>query len=138
LLTIFVEARPETCFYILTPTGASPHLRRVKQVTAMTRRDFTAWEVQSSYKVNTLLARALFTELHWGQYDRFQAHTWALRVISADPRNGSDLSASIMNFDHAADAARAKYEHNKTHRQACDRAFAAYREWKATNERKAA
>lgn len=97
----------------------------------MSRREFTTWEVQASYKVNTVLARALFKALSWGEYDRFNAHTWALRVIDAKPQTGADLAAAVMNFDHMADAGRNQYETNPRRRRRCDEALAAYAKWAA-------
>ena len=92
----------------------------------MTRRDFTTWEVQASYKVNTVLARALFRALSWGEYDRFTAHIWALRVINAAPQSSLELAAALVNFDYMVDGAIAKYEGSKVYRKQVEAAFAAY------------
>ena len=104
----------------------------------MTRRDFSTWEVQASFKVNSVLARALHKAISFGSYDRFQAHTWALRVINANPQSAEDMSAALVNFDHMIEAARANYQTKALRRKQCDEAFAAYAKWQADQEREAA
>jgi hypothetical protein len=104
----------------------------------MTRRDFSTWEVRASFKINTVLARALHKAMCSHTYDRFNAHTWALRVINAKPTTGAEMAAALVNFDWMIDSAVAKYETSPNERKIIDAALAAYLKWAEAPEAKAA
>ncbi len=79
-------------------------------MTAAKTNEPNHFEVIASFssKANTKLARAVYPILSWASYDRYQAHTWALRLIKAAPQNGEDCAAALINFDYMVPAARSK------------------------------
>lgn len=105
-------------------------------MTAAKTNEPNHFEVIASFssKANTKLARAVYPILSWASYDRYQAHTWALRLIKAAPQNGEDCAAALINFDYMVPAARSKYQTSKHERAKYDAVYAAYTEWVALAE----
>jgi len=99
----------------------------------------TRFEVFASVKNarNTALARKVFPLNAWFSYDKYQAHTWALRLIKAEPKTGAEVAAALVNYDYMAQSAVSKYETNARDRKRCDAILEAFNEWKA-DERVAA
>jgi hypothetical protein len=94
------------------------------------------YEVFASVKSvrNTTLARKVFPLNAWFSYDKYQAHTWALRLIKADPKTGAEVAAALINFDYMVPAAVSKYETNARDRKRCDAILEVFNEWKAEEE----
>jgi hypothetical protein len=100
----------------------------------MAKRNYSIGEIKKSFGLNSDLARAVHPLMTWCAYDKFQAHTWALRLIDANPASGEDAAAALVNYDNMADGARQMY-HAKPHEQRrYDAVFVAFSAWKATGE----
>lgn len=93
----------------------------------------TRFEVFASVKSvrNTALARKVFPINAWFSYNKYQAHTWALRLIKAEPKTGAEVAAALVNFDYMAASAISEYETNARDRKRCDEILAVFNEWKA-------
>jgi predicted ABC-type ATPase len=100
------------------------------------KKTFSQKEIAASYKTNTLLARPMFATLSFGEYDRYQAHNYALRAISADPQNGREMAIAMINpgFEENA-AARYDDPNEKQYRAINDKAFQAYSNWKNSTKK---
>lgn len=94
-------------------------------------KDANRFEVAASFKsvANTQLARAVHGLNAWTSYDRHQAHTWALRLIKANPVTGQDVAAALINFDYMVPAARANYDAQPRYRAKCDAILSVYTGW---------
>lgn len=105
------------------------------------RREPTLNEVRNSHKslANTKLARAIWPHLTWASYDKFQAHTWALRLINADPSNGLEVACALINFERMIPGATAAYETDRGHaKRNSDKVAAIFLTWKAAQSAEAA
>jgi hypothetical protein len=98
----------------------------------MARRNHTLGEIKKSFGLNSELARAVHPLLTHCAYDKHQAHTWALRLIDANPSTGEDAAAALTNFDYMADGARQTYRDNAIQRRRYDAVLAAFLTWKAS------
>jgi hypothetical protein len=104
----------------------------------MAKYEPTRFEVIASFNVNTALARAIYPVMTWTSYDRHQAHTWALRLIHANPQNGEDCAAALVNFDYMVEGARGRYRTCNKYRAKYDEVFALYAKWATDNAREVA
>lgn len=105
------------------------------------RREPTRNEVRNSFNsgANTTLARKVHAIETWCSYDRYQAHTWALRLINANPANGEEVATALINFEYMTEGAKAAYAADRGKcRQRCDAIYEVFAEWKAKQDRMAA
>ena len=97
----------------------------------------TLGEIKASFSANSDLARAIHPLMTWCTYERFQAHTWAMRLIKADPATGEDASVALVNFDDMIEGARASYRSDPREQRRYDAIVAAFLNWKAGREQAA-
>lgn len=125
-----------------TPT--SPALTPTEEETmANDRSKFNEpnrFEVIASFKsvLNTELARKIFPIMTWASYERHQAHTWALRLIKADPKTGEEAAAALTNYDYMISGAIRSYREKAHERKRYDAIIAAYHAWKSSQPIEAA
>ena len=93
----------------------------------------TRFEVFASVKNvrNTALARKVHPLMTWASYDKYQAHTWALRLIKADPQTGAEAAAALINYDYMIPAAIKGYETKAHDRKRYDAVLEAFNAWKS-------
>lgn len=103
----------------------------------MAKRNHSLGEIKKSFGLNSELARATHPLLTFCAYEKHQAHTWALRLIDANPATGEDAAAALTNFDHMADGARQMYRDKAIERRRYDAVIAAFLKWKAATEQAA-
>jgi hypothetical protein len=97
----------------------------------------TLAEIKASFSQNSDLARSIHGFLTWVTYEKFQAHTWALRLIKADPSNGEECAAALTNYDHMIEGAKALYRTNRSETYRYDSIARLYLKWKAEREQAA-
>lgn len=92
----------------------------------------TRFEVFDSVKSisNTSLARKVHPLMTWASYDKYQAHTWALRLIKANPMTGAETAAALVNYDYMVPGALRTYETKSHERKRYDAVLAAFNAWK--------
>ena len=90
------------------------------------------WEIQASFKsrANTALARAIFSKISWGTYDRHSAHRWALKLIASNPTDGVAVAVNLMNFTWMEAGARDRYRTDQRYRRNMDAVASIFTEWK--------
>ncbi len=78
------------------------------------------------------LAHGLFLRLSWGEWNSSSADnavSWVERLRAANPQNGEDLAAAIVNFDWMRERARDGYRRSSPHQRGkVDAAFAFWAE----------
>ena len=100
----------------------------------MAKRNHTLGEIKKSFGLNSDLARAIHPLVTFCAYEKYQAHTWALRLIDANPATGEDAAAALANFDSMAEGARQNYRNRPAERRRYDAVIAAFLEWKAKDD----
>ncbi len=95
----------------------------------MAKRNHSLGEIKKSLGLNSELARAIHPLLTHCAYEKHQAHTWALRLIDANPATGEDAAAALTNYDHMAEGAREMYRTKPIERRRYDAIIAAFLKW---------
>lgn len=98
----------------------------------------TLGEIRASFALNSELARAIHPLMTWCQYEKHQAHTWALRLIKANPATGADAAAALCNLDSMIEGAKAMYASKPNEQRRYDAVLDAFNSWKDAQIREVA
>ena len=91
----------------------------------------TRTEIEASFMANSVLARAIYPLITFTTYERYQAHTWALRLIKAAPATGEAVAAALTNYDYMIEGAKAAYHNKPVEKRRCDAVLLAFQKWQA-------